>query len=428
MRRAVAALTLTMLLVALGSGPLAAAELPSRPSSTTPRRAPGAPAFTPRELCELYEAIPAPERERVEGALRAALAPAVQRARARASAGPTPVPGWNGRIAVRPGGALTGAARPAFEQATPRSDRASLAFAGNDGDDDGDGLPESFENQLADLFTPLYFISADEHSGTGFARFGDFVPQTPVEVLPPVPPISHFRVKPLGFTSDASGQQYGVIQVDYLTLWNRDDGLRVGGDCRALAAIVGGVLGLDMSFLLDRLKSHRLDNERSAVLLAAPSAGFVYNSDPAAYSLHSFYTAAHEGEPLFDHSAFGFPAEPVPAGNHLLLAASQSKHATYSFDPGHFPLFPAILIVDAFATLDLLYFSGQISFETYLYLNAVFSTVFYSCIVEHFDNQGGAYAVTRINVGEPGRPLNGSGFIEDAELHEKLTVPLWIVQ
>src|SRR2546426_39267 len=43
-------------------------------------------------------------------------------------------------------------------------------------DDDADGLMDSFENAVADAFTPFYHISAGELPGTGFAVHADSVP------------------------------------------------------------------------------------------------------------------------------------------------------------------------------------------------------------------------------------------------------------
>ncbi len=40
--------------------------------------------------------------------------------------------------------------------------------------------------------------------------------------------------------------------------------------------------------------------------------------------------------------------------------------------------------------------------------------------MERFQDQGGIYANTRINVGELNQPLNGSNFIQDAELSNQL--------
>jgi len=54
-----------------------------------------------------------------------------------------------------------------------------------------------------------------------------------------------FRVTPVGFAYTTTGQQYGFLQIDYLTLWNRDDvaeeapdsGGRAGASPTRLAAL-----------------------------------------------------------------------------------------------------------------------------------------------------------------------------------------------
>jgi hypothetical protein len=54
------------------------------------------------------------------------------------------------------------------------------------------------------------------------------------------------------------------------------------------------------------------------------------------------------------------------------------------------------------------------------------NTVVLSCFVERFEEQGGVFAETRINVGEPsipgqpGNPINNSNFINTPELKNKL--------
>lgn len=97
----------------------------------------------------------------------------------------------------------------------------------NNDDLDNDGLLDVFENSLADGFTPSYYISGGENSGTGFATFNNSVPQAISQEFGPTPPISHFRVKPLGFynRTNGNGIRYGLIQINYHTLWNKDDGL-----------------------------------------------------------------------------------------------------------------------------------------------------------------------------------------------------------
>jgi PKD repeat protein len=299
-------------------------------------------------------------------------------------------------------------------------------------DADADGLPDDFENQVADAFTPIYHVG-NEQPGTGFALFGDYVPQTPVQVFPPVPPISHFRVQPLGFLTDPYGNQYGFLRIDYLTLWNRDDGLDVTWFCRlnlellAEAYNLAGI-GITVGDILESVTGHMVDNERSAVLVAAPvSAPNVFNTNPWAYSAYSFFTTAHEGSILFDQSRYYYPDQPVPAGWHIHLWLSRSKHGTYPFHPAGFPIFRPVWILLYFSGIEFLYGMGWIDEYTYLAFAYAGDVTFYSCIVERFDELGVSFAATRSNVGEPSNPINGSHFIQDTQhgLRQKLEMPLW---
>ncbi len=172
-------------------------------------------------------------------------------------------------------------------------------------DDDLDGLEDGFENSLADGFTPFYHVSGGEDAGTGFARFNNSVPQTVSQVFGPTPPISHFRVKPLGFATRNDGVRYGLIQLDYLTLWNKDDGLVSGSLC----------IGNPFINLLELL-SHNLDNERSALLVAAPVSNSTYNPNLQDYKIYEVYTAAHE-DTFFDHSIYINLSTPVSFNNHI---------------------------------------------------------------------------------------------------------------
>jgi hypothetical protein len=272
-----------------------------------------------------------------------------------------------------------------------------------EGDNDFDGLPDSFENQVADAFTPYYAVSLGEWDQ--FCTFGDFVPQS-VAVLYGGYPLSYFRVTPQGFIT-LQGQQYSALRADYLTLWNHDSGL-VGG---------GGACALDLLGITDiigELSSHTIDNERSAALLLAPVAvPDTYNLDPSAYASYSYYLAGHE-DTFFDQSYLLYPGPPLPAGNHLLLFLSLSKHATYTFNPNYLPLIPAYVLVSTIAFLDFLYFTGQISeIEWLIYTGLAYDT-YYGCVVERFSTPQFAYiADPRINVGEVSNPINSSRFIQD---------------
>ncbi len=294
---------------------------------------------------------------------------------------------------------------------------------------DQDGLPDGFENELAEAFRPIHHVSTGEQSGTGFAFFGDYVPQTVIETFPPVPPILHLRVKPLGFVTGSSGQQYGVLQLDYLTLWNRDDGLQIGLDCAIALTFLVNAFGPVVALLLDGANGHELDNERSAALVAAPTSNSQYNTSVSAYYAYDYWTAAHEGG-LNDKSAYHEPPAPIPAGLHIVLGHSRSKHATYTFNPNGLPLVPPQIMAAFYGAVDELNYSGLIDYDTYLTYLFLLDVVFFSCIVEHFGDQGGSFADTRINVGDVGHPINGSGFIEDStvgKLQQKLNKDLWIL-
>jgi hypothetical protein len=294
-------------------------------------------------------------------------------------------------------------------------------------DQDNDGLPDAFENQLADAFTPYYHVSTGETDN--FATFFDYVPETVDQRLGPHP-LSYFRVKPLGFVYDGTGRQYGAIQINYLTLWDHDSGLQIGGLCDALVGIAGGVMGIDLANLLTVLTGHDLDDEHSAALVLAPTpSSYLYDSTAADYQAYMYYTAAHEGT-FFDESAYWIPWTPFVAGQHVQYWLSLAKHSTYPFNPDYMPLMPGWVIWTYYDTLDQLYSDNIISPQVYYYLLYVGDTVFFACVVEHFGEQGGALASPRINVGEPtaGYTLNGCGFILDPNhVYPKLTETIWYI-
>lgn len=277
------------------------------------------------------------------------------------------------------------------------------------GDADSDGLTDNFENSLADGFTPFYFVSGGENAGTGFARFNNSVPQTVSQVFGSTPPISHFRVKPLGtFTKASDGIQYGLIQINYHTLWNKDDGT-VGSPYCIFQPVID----------LTSLGSHNLDNEYSVVLVAAPIVNSTYDSNLQNYKIYEVYTAAHEGT-FFDQSRYYKLQTPYPFGSHIKLALSRSKHATYTFDPDYFPLTPRYIIISAYYNLDAAFNNGAIDYYRYLAILAIYDSTFFGCAIDRFQDQGGVFANTRINVGELNLPINGSNFIQDTELSNQL--------
>ena len=291
-------------------------------------------------------------------------------------------------------------------------------YAGSD--QDADGLPDDFEGQVADNFTPYYGVSAYE--ADSFALFGDYVPQTVTQLTGAVPPTSYFRVQPLGLATDAYGNQYFALRIDYLTLWNADDGLIGGGEFCAYS-----YFGLDE--IVQTLTGHNLDNERSAMLVAAPAVGGGFNPDPNAYSLYSAYLSAHEGT-FFDQSVFVDFGPPVPAGNHLILDLSLSKHSTYGFNPDFYPLFPYWFIAGTYAGLFDAWVSGFLTDDEFFFLLFLADDIFFGCVVERFFDQGHFFAQTRINIGEPNQPINACGFIQDNTAHsfflyQKLTTPLF---
>jgi len=305
----------------------------------------------------------------------------------------------------------------------------ATAMTGSDAD--GDGLSDDFESQLAAGFVPVYH--AGERAGTGFADFGDWVPQQVIQTFPPTPVLSKYRVRPLGFSTDpATGQQYGFVQIDYLTLWNRDDGLELGTFCEANLDFLLGLVGVGVTQFLDGAKNHKLDNEWSSVLAYAPTAvPFAYADDPSGYLAASYRLAAHEGTPM-DKSMYAFFSPGVPINNHLNVALSRSKHGTYSFSPDYLPLIPDGIIFAVNFAIDDLYFTGVIEYDYYLYFLYLSDVTFYSCVVEHFTEQGGGYPGTFTNVGELSQPINGSHYILDPDpemgLLPKLNQSLWILQ
>lgn len=343
------------------------------------------------------------------------------REQTRAQAAATAAPSWKDLI--------NGQAKVA--NADPSAPRFTLGDAAKQGvrtgfgimsDQDGDGLDQGFESQLANVFVPLYHVSAYERSGTGFARFYDRIPQDVSVNLPPTPPVVHTRVQPLGFGTDAGGRQVGILRIDYTTLWNRDDGFDMGGVCGAAVGLVSSIIGSDLL-----IGPHYVDNERSAVLVAAPIVGGWYNTDPNAYGAYSYYIAAHEWNPFGDHSAYYNYYPPVPANNHLNLAMSRWKHATYTFNPAGMPAIRSEWIALTYSTIDSLYFGYIIDYDSWLLYLFLADQAFYACMVETFVEQGGQYPGTRIDVGELTAPINASSFINDngKGLRDKFAVPLW---
>lgn len=290
-------------------------------------------------------------------------------------------------------------------------------------DIDNYGLPDTLESQLADSFTPRYFVSTGEQPATGIATFQNRSDQQiPLQVFPTSPPtiISYYRVTPLRIV----GQQ-GYLQIDYLTLWNRDDGPSYSGPCNALLTVLSGLAGVSAFQIIQALLAHNLDNERSIARVIAPAIAGSFNTDPNAYRLDKMFTAAHEGSILDRSIDITFsPAKSPPF--HLGLALSRSKHGTYPFDPnGVVSLLPLFVVIAIYAAVSAycvhcIVFPRPVCALRCELLLFFADLVVFECFVERFGNQGGTLAQTRINVGESGHPINASRFIQVPALSQKL--------
>ncbi|HEX8503513.1 MAG TPA: DUF4214 domain-containing protein [Pyrinomonadaceae bacterium] len=281
-------------------------------------------------------------------------------------------------------------------------------------DSDLDGLPDLFESRVGDAFTPVYHVSAGDPDN--FSTFADSVQQTVAQRFGQSA-ISHFRVQPLGFAYDTgTGQLVSVLRLDYLALLDHDSGLVNGFFCSGISSFgipVGG------------LGAHDIDNERSAVLVAAPVSDYTFNLDPAAYGAYTYMTVSHEDKTFFEHKTFIDFYPPLPAGGHLHLWQSLSKHGTYHFDPDYLPIVDPFIIYSVFDEIQRLYDWGYIDIYQYFSLYFQADTFFYACAVERFSEQGGQFAFLRINVGEPDAPMNGSRFIGAGALRGKLLRPFF---
>jgi hypothetical protein len=353
--------------------------------------------------------IPAAKQQQITATFRARLSSLSQYVRPLRSISAT---------ANFPGLDLTAPFDMASETVTPAVNETGAAPAKDLTDADMDKLPDKFERRLANKFAPLYHISADETEH--FATFVDQPTLAIASVGPTTPPIAHYRVVPLGYATSQTGAKFGVIQIDYLTVWSNDSGLEAGFGC--VAAL--GLLGL----ALDGLGNHSFDEERSSVLVLAPAEGTParpqLSTNPASYRAHLFYTAAHEGVVPFDHSVFIRPDAPLDSGIQLWL--SHRKHSTYHFNPNKFPIFREEIIALVYATINDLYASGTIDDLTYAALVGAADNAFFDCVVERFREQGGTFATPLTNVGEPAQPINGCGWINDSRIAAKLTPPIFL--
>ena len=315
-------------------------------------------------------------------------------------------------------------------------------------DADGDGIDDGLESQVADSFSPNYHVSAGEREGTGFATYGNFTPTTILQTFGPTPPLSYYRVTPstrvdevdifdpsTGDLVDVFFQRY--VRVDFLTLWNRDDGLVITPACVISAGAsldaafnwVTGIVGAGVTTLLStqEITGHLLEDEHSAVLVSSVTSNpNLWSTDINDYSAIAYFTAAHEGTAT-DHSAYFVPQFPVPAGIHLDMFLALSKHSTYLMNPNGRPILPDSVVNAVFGYLTANYAAVVIYCEfqpncldcfeaaTVEYLSLAFlaDAILFDCIAEHFNEQGITPAQPRINVGELGRPINASGFIAD---------------
>jgi hypothetical protein len=288
-------------------------------------------------------------------------------------------------------------------------------------------MPLSFQDSLADLFTPYYHVAYAETDQ--FATFNDYVPTT-IKQLYGQSPLSHYRVHPLGFTVN-NGIQYGFFKIDYLTLWNNDSGLYVSSHAQEILSYIfwnnySSIFSALLS-ILDGLGGHQFDDEHSAILVGAPTlSNYEYNPNPNAYYIYSAYAAAHEGTQS-DHSTYTYPE--TPQQGHLELFLAYGKHGTYFGNPNLLPLAPQWAIDASFSTIANLYWNGYISYDDYMALLYCMDVLYYEGIVEHFAlGPINGFAYPRINVGEPnpGQVLNNSGFILDpAHVLPKLQMSIW---
>ena len=293
-------------------------------------------------------------------------------------------------------------------------------------DADADGLPNDFENRVADFFTPFYKVSTGEPNN--FATFADTPDLTVSQIFNPYfppSPTSSFRVTPynIGYLNN---QLVGVLRVDYLTFWDRDSGLAGGGFCYAAP------FGLE--FILSGLYAHEKDYERSAVLIAAPTVNGTFNTDPNAYSLYYMYTAAHEFSPTEQVTYVDFSGSPAPATQgHVPLALTRSKHGTYPFNPDYLPLIPSWIINDVLWQIES-YCNCYYDPYCYYDLNReiqcaiLYSTAysfFFDCVVERYGETAGRFAGLRSNVGELHAPINNSRYILSPQISRQFNTPFF---
>ena len=234
----------------------------------------------------------------------------------------------------------------------------------------------------------------------------------------------------------------GFVQIDFLTLWNRDAGAPVLCEFwrRLRGQSTTDFLGLRIF-----VTGHDLDNEWSSMLVAAPTPGNardVYEADASAYRAYFVRTAAHEnagplGLGLFDKSAYhAFASGGIPFDHHAHLWLSAHKHATYPGNPDGLLVIPPLLYAGAVVGIELAerilrrWFDRK--FIRWLIAAARFILffVFVICpIEEHFDERGSHLGRDPANVGEVLDPEDGYRYIQDPRpeigLAPKLDQDLW---
>ncbi len=294
-------------------------------------------------------------------------------------------------------------------------------------DGDGDALPETLENAVAQSFMPEYHVSGGEKLEAGFTRFADQSELQPGPVLRQQPPLVHTRVTGVGGRTE-DGVLHGYLRIDYLTIWNLDTGYDNDPICTLI----------NSAFLLKH--GHPIDVERSALLVAAPvvwSGGHPhYNSDPANYRAFFQFTTAHEDFPLTFADRFLKLNQPSAPGDHgsLALFLAKSKHGTYPFNPdGHNVLvtefqfvFVEAFFIDLVLFVDDVFFGGGEPLRARRIVTAVLLlavVVTQDCFTESFTEQGGTVPTDPLNIGEHRQPLPGFSWAAHGDVRQKLLGP-----
>lgn len=259
-------------------------------------------------------------------------------------------------------------------------------------DQDGDGIPDALELHLARQYDPYYHWDTNEPNNFCFLQnqsslaCGGFVSHTT--------PLVYYRVSYLG-CAFYSGRYWRQYIIDYLTIWDFDDGL-----CSIC--------------LPNHVTSHQWDVERTAALVLSTVTDR-HSSNLNDYTLLLFYLSAHEGVDCFDNSSLWRVTDqqgnPIPGLTiHFDVAWTWGKHANYllnAFNPDGLRIWTCGPILVCFEVGGIL-----ICVDPFL------------CIYECFSDGGFARATSDkfINVGELGQPLQQ--WINDSKVREKLDPPI----